>query len=122
MADFAHTMRNWRRMCETLIREHDGVGYKACEDCPLNSNPICTTETKDLNAFDIMNAEKGIMKWAAEHPEPVYPTWLEYLCEIGVIPKVIHCNELYLVAYNGIHDNRIPADIAEKLEIQPKEE
>jgi hypothetical protein len=65
--------------------------------------------------------EETVMSWAEEH-SLVYPTWLEWLCEIGVIPKVINCEELYITAYNGIHDNHIPADIAQKLGIEPKEE
>jgi hypothetical protein len=29
-----------------------------------------------------MRIEKIVMSWAAEHPEPKYPTWMEYLFTI----------------------------------------
>ena len=67
----------------------------------------------------IANIEKEVMAWAAEHPAPVYPTWGEWLMSIGVI--------------NGVHPHGaidalgnlkqpIPADIAQKLGIEPKED
>jgi hypothetical protein len=64
------------------------------------------------------SVERTVMSWAAEHPAPVYPTWGEWLMSIGVI--------------NGVHPHGaidalgnlkqpIPADIAQKLGIEPKE-
>jgi hypothetical protein len=68
------------------------------------------------------------MSWAAEHPEPVYPTWVEWLKTEGVIPYMKG-----LVVVRGddgnFHDGRvnitekmldhIPDDIAEKLGLEP---
>jgi hypothetical protein len=59
-------------------------------------------------------AEGIVTKWAAEHPEPVYPTWEEWL------------SDKYNLAYNddfrlAMSREHIPADEAEKLGIEPKE-
>ena len=58
------------------------------------------------------------MEWAAEHPEPVYPTWAEFLHEA-------FC-EKYPMPYRGgaawyafLRETPIPADIAQKLGIEP---
>ena len=45
------------------------------------------------------------MEWAEAHPEPEYPTWVEWFNSMGGVD----CGE------------PIPADIAEKLGIKPKE-
>jgi hypothetical protein len=67
-----------------------------------------------------MELEKALLSWAAEHPEPVYPTWVEYLVEIGVIPHKIR-----LKTADALMDTHmlkpIFADIAQKLGIKPKE-
>lgn len=68
--------------------------------------------------IDFKKFEELVMAWVAEHPEPVYPTWGEWLMSIGVI--------------NGVHPHGatdalgnlkkpIPADIAERLGIKPKD-
>jgi hypothetical protein len=57
--------------------------------------------------------ELRIMAWAAEHPEPVYPTWGEWLNTYGVVSDNFFSNAKML--------DPIPADIAEKLGVKPKE-
>ena len=117
MAEFSELVRIKKRICGKYKCNID------CSGCPIEENGLCgVISISSYVDSEFKELEEKLLAWAAEHPEPVYPTWLEYLCEIGVIPKVIHCNELYLTAYNGIHDNRIPADIAEKLGIEPKED
>ena len=69
----------------------------------------CSIGAFVLNTADI---ERKVMSWAAEHPEPVYPTWREWLSEQGVLSA----GGLWEKAFEPI-----PADIAEKLGIQPKE-
>ena len=51
--------------------------------------------------------EKRVMSWAAEHPV-VYPTWENWLTTLGV------------QSFNEL-SKPIPADIAQKLGIEPKE-
>lgn len=52
---------------------------------------------------------RAMAVWGAENPEPVYPSWHEYL------------TDMYLATWNMIKDKPIPNDIAEKLGVKPKE-
>ena len=85
----------------------------------INENKLSCCPLEMFSDDYIANIEKEVMAWAAEHPAPVYPTWGEWLMSIGVI--------------NGVHPHGaidalgnlkqpIPADIAQKLGIEPKEE
>jgi hypothetical protein len=65
--------------------------------------------------------EAAVMRWAAEHPEPVYETWFEYLLRIGVIPENAPTGGEYQWIVESIKHKHIPADIAEKLRLQLKE-
>jgi hypothetical protein len=72
---------------------------------------------------DFEDAAEAIAQWAAEHTEPVYPTWGEYLVSINALYERWddHVNYYDSVEY-AVKAMRkpIPADIAEKLGIQPK--
>jgi hypothetical protein len=57
--------------------------------------------------------EELVMSWAAENPVPVYPTWFEWFKTVVTDEEMIQ---------RGMYwDMQIPADIASKLGIQPKE-
>lgn len=101
MAEFVQMMKDWRRMC---AKNHTDC----MRLCPICANPTCG-ELAEATDEDIRSAEVKIMAWAAEHPEPVYPTWAEYL---------IHVYQD--VSYARILGETIPADIAQKLGIEPK--
>ena len=72
-----------------------------------------------------MRIEEVVMAWAAKHKEPVYPTWGEWLEKQGVVKTVIspRFKENGASYYTPMYEitNPIPADIAEKLGIEPKE-
>lgn len=120
MSEFLDVVKQWRRLCNS---------YNMCPVCPLKvfevngyfCGGICLDWAKNV---DWRKLEDTIKKWAAEHPEPVYPTWEEWLIEQGVLDSDI--------GYAGDADgdwqkvtqrmyDPIPADIAEKLGIKPKE-
>ena len=71
-----------------------------------------------------MSIEKTIMAWAAEHPEPVYPTWGDWFVNRGMLPeKWDNLTSAYMdvgCVPKLIH-SPIPADLAQKLGIEPKE-
>lgn len=97
---FSEVMKQFNRLCQST----------SCAKCPVNAH--CTWD-------DMMSGpdefEKLIMDWAKAHPEPVYPTWYDWLKEQGI---------LYHPDPGTINDKGfkpIPADIAEKLGIEPKE-
>lgn len=105
MAEFNEVMRQWRRMCATMDKEH---GEHACDVCALNG---CTAVYDTDGTEDYADIEQKVMEWAAEHPEPAYPTWYEYL------------SNMYRAAdgMSVIGRQPIPAEIAQKLGIEPME-
>lgn len=132
MAEFQEVMRQKKRMCDS---------HKNCDRCPIFESPDKKREhllcSNFMHAYPDI-AEKLIMKWAAEHPEPKYPTWIEWWNEnfegegqrmlqpcAFVSPKELGCS----IGHDGCMQapykcwhTPIPAHIAEKLGIQPIEE
>lgn len=106
MADFVQTMKDWRRMCIAMKKERPN---DACCGCRLEGYG-CAAIYEDNSHVDFADVEKNVVAWAAEHPEPVYPTWGEYLHTLHNEPS---SREL---------SKPIPADIAQRLGIEPKEE
>ena len=105
MAEFKDVLIKWKRMCESMPEIGDDR-YK-CENCPIYGNGWCEWEISQLDPDEIEDIETGIMKWAEEHPMQLYPTWIEWFESLGM--KNINADE------------EIPAEIAEKLGIKPKE-
>ena len=124
MSDFVQMMKDWGKMCNS--------NYE-CQKCRLSHNPVCGALSHATDE-DISKAEADIMAWAAEHPEPVYPTWFDWLkSEDILIVDIVPCQsnptststqQLYVALLRGTAKmfKPIPAEIAEKLEIEPKEE
>lgn len=124
--DFVQVMKDWRRMCNSVPGKSE---FKSlCSDkesgyvCPLKYNGLCCKAIASQTDEDIISGENIIAAWAAEHPEPVYPTWAEWLVDSGVFPQMM--STIPSVAFNTIRDSlsvEIPADTAQKLGIEPKE-
>lgn len=113
MAEFTEVWENWKRMCEYETEK----GRCADGHCPL-VNLECNCEyPKDQKYYNGSTIEAIVMTWAAEHPKLMYPTWGEYLCNIGLIHD---CKDAVEMG-RRLFDSSIPADIAEKLGIKPKE-
>lgn len=51
----------------------------------------------------------------------VYPTWYEWLANMGVVPSEMPTSDALIIQLLGLL-NTIPADIAQKLGIKPKGE
>ena len=127
MAEFSEVMRQAQRMCDH--RRKRGL---TCIDC--DAMHICGFKIWDVGLDTLCADADAVMAWAAEHPEPVYPTWGEWLMEQMVIaermrPKYDYTNgertdELErtgeYIALDSEMKKQIPADIAEKLGIEPK--
>ena len=73
MAEFVQMMKDWSRMC---------LSFKSCGDCPMMDEDgrahILCSEGGIRSAVPEVQ-EDVIIKWAAEHPEPVYPAWRDWL-------------------------------------------
>lgn len=111
MAEFKDVMKQWRRFCKS---------HSHCGECEFDGKGICSqAHLSDVPYSDI---ELRIMAWAAEHPEPKYPTWYEVMAKLGVINGRLGDRTLGEHVIDGLIHHRIPADIAQKLGIEPKEE
>lgn len=115
MADFVQTMKDWRRLCETIQSQNQEKQQSGwCKGCPLQGTCIIDTDIKDctVNVFTIIG--KRIETWVEENPESVYPTWWEYLRAYGVTGANIPDSAVIYKLKNW----KIPADIAEKLGLE----
>ena len=114
--EFQEVMKQWQRMCESMQG-----GISKCDNCPL-LEVICQYRPNEKEHF--AEAEKIIANWAAKNPEPVYPTWKEWLEEQRVVVHFDSVSEKGTKVKWELTNKsncRIPADIAEKLGIEPKE-
>lgn len=131
MAEFAEVMRQANRIC---------VRHEKCNDCPL-AHQIDKFTNCDLNLTPcdftdetILQIEVKVNQWAAENPEPQYPTWREWqqanfpnnsspIHPCAFIRRSdAHCTDY--IGKNSCYDcsnQHIPAEIAERLGIKPKE-
>lgn len=123
MAEFVEVMKQARRLCEE--QQH----IDCCVRCPMQGKEGCMV-TADAENIDYVEAERKIMDWAAEHPEPVYPSWIDAWQQLFRGAKNVPCPELYFGAdcTDGSGEgciackrSPIPAVFAEKLGIKPKE-
>lgn len=129
MAEFAEVMRQAHRMCDVYD----------CDHCPLTCESVlcALASDKDLTYAVIKKFESKVMQWAKEHPEPQYPTWREWKNEnfpdapVGLTPcsfmsrerqaKIMGEEECVFLSCADCVNTPIPADIAKKLGIRPKE-
>lgn len=123
MAQFTEVMRQARRMCESFRDGH-------CSECPIGDANVLECGITVTSEMDCEEVERRVMQWAAEHPEPVYPTWREWHNSVFpdavkyIMPCEFDSKNLFKckekTCYQCIEEP-IPADIAEKLGIKPKE-
>lgn len=144
MAEFQKVMRQYNRMCEGIFGfngKHKGAG--ACTGCALDNFPNCVpVYFCSIGKLDVFEA--SVMAWAAEHPEPRYPTWREWTDDLfapGYFPASVmlmmsskECisiirNDHIRISCDGPEQynvmgfgDEIPADIAEAIGVKPIEE
>ena len=110
MAEFQEVMKQKKRMCT----KYTGGGICQSKDyniCPLKGHDLCSKTLTLINIDKIQEGEEIIMRWAAENPEPIYPSWYRWLIMMGAIGSV---EDLF-----SDLQREIPADIAQKLGIEP---
>ena len=112
MAEFTEVMHQWARMCEA---------YDMCKKCALNWEDIQFCHVPDTPRGAVDFIERTVMDWAAKNPEPVYPTWFEWFAQLGLAYKDDDCTAGGHRINVAALSKPIPADIAEKLGIKPKE-
>ena len=121
MAEFKDVHRNMVRMCDAMRAEDNG-----CAPCPLDG--ICAkfiTPSEDAIAM----IERVVTQWAAEHPEPVYPSWEAAWRQLFPDANCVPCPDSFGIKYGvpecahlactACKSRPIPAEVAEKLGIKP---
>ena len=115
MAEFVETMRKLREMCKE---------QKDCRNCTMFIGGLECGASLGSPNLPVEEIERRVAQWEAEK----YPTWIEYQQEVfpnytrQICPMVfgIECTS----NGTGCHEcrnNHIPAEIAEKFGIKPKE-
>lgn len=102
---FQEVMRHARRMC---------VKYSSCENCPL-AYAKCVASPDEWDNEDIATFERIVLRWVAMNREPQYPSWREW------IEDTQYQYRGYDSLISWMNNTPIPADIAEKLGVKPKE-
>ena len=111
MAEFQEVAKELERMCNM----YHAARKCGTDDCPVYYEDLCYAQVMvHVHGDDACNLEEVVMSWAEKHPKPVYPTWVEWLREIGIVPSEQKCFHDWLLT-------PIPTDIAQKLGIEPKE-
>lgn len=124
MAKFTEVMRQTKRLCAA----HDSMCNM--RNCPLDSGEACRLNV-DLDGEDYSDLERIIMDWAKENPEIVYPSWEDAWKQIFPNGIDVPCPSEYDAKYGidcfkfsckSCKKRPIPAEIAWKLGIRPKED
>ena len=127
MAEFQDVIIQMKRMCA-----HFSPTCNGCKLCMgKGTSEFCGEEPKDIRSHPAL-VEAAVMRWAKDHPEPVYPTWEEWLQSVGVMESsdglLRRIKGQLLIDGIPAHAvptakvlQPIPADIAEKLGLQPKD-
>ena len=110
MAEFVDVLRQFDRMCWYYQRKRE------CPmGCPMNGVNI--SQCRKLAFEEPKDTEKTVMAWAAEHKEPVYPSFLEWLHK--VLPNLNGQNDHEAIL--ELIKTPILDELAQKLGIEPKE-
>ena len=109
MAEFNEVIHHFKRMCKYY--QHNN---KCWQECPMDG--INISQCREIMFNEPKLIEKTIiLPWVKDHPELVYPTWVEYFRKIGIIPNGQKLFHDFLM-------KPIPDEIAQKLGIEPMED
>lgn len=118
MAEFQMIAKNLERLCDT----YRSLSRCGTDECPLYCENLCyARQMIHVHGDDAGRLEDVVIAWAKEHPEPVYPTWYEWLTSIGALTRILNPDVASNLVEIGLSLlDPIPADIAQKLGIEPK--
>ena len=114
MSEFIDTMKKWRRMCDYYVEQY---GDNGCYNCPLDEKNCGAIWEMNVDGFD--EIEEKVNNW----DEPQYPTWVDWLAKMGVISWKDNGDGdgVYIIPTFKMR-TQIPADVAEKLGLEPKDD
>lgn len=110
MGEFLDVIHQTKRICKS-VNGNCGRCLMGEFSCPNNARFDSTDEQEFI---DFANA---VMSWAAEHPEPVYPSIAKYLEQFGITIR----RDGSLQADFFKANEPMSADMAKLLGIEPKE-
>ena len=111
--EFVEVMKQMKRMCA-----HFSPTCNGCKLClGKGTDEFCGEAPRDILS-DPALVEAAVMSWAAENPEPQFPSWGEYLTQIGAV-NLVEQTQTYV--HTALFFKPIPENIAQKLGIEPKE-
>ena len=105
MAEFKDIIEGANKICKYLhdnSREFDCYVCDACEKKFPTINEICRYSHNVLKLKTFKGIETEVQQFLKDHPEPIYPTWIDWLRDNGSKP--------------------IPEEIAKKLGVEPVKE
>lgn len=106
MAEYSEVIKQFKRMCR--YTNHSGLP----NECPLYCKGHgCNISHCRLLAFEDKKFQNVVMSWAAEHPEPVYPAWRDWLRDLYGNPNM---------TMTDILESPIDPEIARRLNIVPR--
>ena len=110
MAEFQEVFKHWRRMC----RMHN------CKNCPGGESDgkdsICVF-AQPYDERTEAEVENIIMAWAAENPEPIYPTWKDYFTMLYGQDYGLYGDKKLSLSH--LCSEQIPPKVAVKLGLDP---
>lgn len=121
MTNFTQTMHNWQRMCNYFDKHYN---EDCCHICPIQN---CGAIWEMEDTTDWKKIEEIVNTWSAEHKEPIYPSWREYLKKMGLTTsKNVYFSDEYSAEVKledrltEKADQPIPAEIATALGLESK--
>lgn len=69
---------------------------------------------------DPEGVERDALAWAKDNPEPRYPTWGEWLCEVGVSRVSSYEDDKIVYSRTRKFYEQMDAETAKRLGIEPK--
>lgn len=111
MAEYNEVIKQFKRMCKSISPIKCTRG-----ECPMGCENI--GQCRKIAFEKPAHFAATVMRWAADHPEPVYPTWLEFVKWHKAEGRIEESDNDFV---QWMAETSIPAEIAEKLGIEPKE-
>lgn len=108
MNTFSQVMRKWHYLCVYMDEKY---GEKCCDCCPLSNLPCGAIYEQDYNT-DWDKIEEAVEAWSKTHPMERYPTWAEWLDQLGILSYENNTVSLSVNAHSPI-----PKEIAQNLKL-----
>jgi hypothetical protein len=104
MAEYIEVIKQFKRLCKSINPAKCTRG-----ECPMKCENI--GQCRKIAFEQPAHFADTVMRWAAEHPEPLYPVWRDWLRDLYGNPNM---------TMTDILESPIDPEIALRLNIIPK--